>query len=151
MMLSGLISLHVEINRSLASITRAPLGNNLGSSPVNDLLTVEIVACRRQLSGPEADTPLVDLALAFHMDCVRVNGIPTRYPKSGSVLYPLKEQRQAVLTPQIASEHEIQNEETVRVVLECVAHVHDERVVGLVWLKSVTGKPRNPEPNQSVI
>ena len=42
---------------------------------MNDLLTVEIVACRRQFSGPEADTPLVDFALAFHVDYMRVNGI----------------------------------------------------------------------------
>lgn len=42
---------------------------------MNDLLTVEIVACRRQFSGPEADTLLVNLALAFHVDCMRVNGI----------------------------------------------------------------------------
>ena len=36
---------------------------------MNDLLAVEIVACRRQFSGPEADTPLVNLALPFHVDC----------------------------------------------------------------------------------
>jgi len=42
---------------------------------VNDLLTVEIVACRRQFSGPEADTPLVNLAFAFHVDYMRANSI----------------------------------------------------------------------------
>ena len=42
---------------------------------MNDLLTVEIVACRRQFSGPEADTLLVNLALPFHVDYMRVNGI----------------------------------------------------------------------------
>lgn len=36
---------------------------------MNDLLAVEIVACRRQFSGPEADTLLVNFALAFHVDC----------------------------------------------------------------------------------
>lgn len=40
---------------------------------MNDLLTVEIVACRRQFSGPEADTPLVNFAPAFHVDYMRVN------------------------------------------------------------------------------
>lgn len=42
---------------------------------MNDLLTVEIVACRRQFSGPEADTHLVDLAPTFHMDYMRANSI----------------------------------------------------------------------------
>ena len=42
---------------------------------MNDLLTVEIVACRRQFSGPEADTPLVNLAFAFHVDYMRANSI----------------------------------------------------------------------------
>ena len=50
-------------------------GNSFKNVPVNDLLTVEIVACRRQFSGPEADARLVDLSLAFHMDCMRVNGM----------------------------------------------------------------------------
>ena len=52
-------------------------------------------------------------------------------PNQGQVLYLSKEQRQ-VLTPQVASEHEIQNEETVLVILEGVAHVHDERMINLV-------------------
>lgn len=57
------------------------------------------------------------------------------------------EQRQTALTPQVASEHEVQDKETVFVVLERVTHVHDERVVDLVRMKTAyIGKPRNPEP-----
>jgi hypothetical protein len=71
-MLSGLISLYADVvcQRSPRESARY----RVKSVPVNDLLPVEIVACRRQFSGPEADTPLVDFALAFHMDCIRVNG-----------------------------------------------------------------------------
>lgn len=111
---------------------------------MNDLVTVEIVACRRQFSGPEADALLVNLALAFHVDCMRDNGIQTRYTRSGSAFDPLKEQRQAVLTPQIASEHEIQYKETVRVVLECIAHVHDKRMVDLVSVEQHDRKTKEP-------
>jgi len=120
---------------------------------MNDLLTVEIVACRRQFSRPEADTPFVDLSSAFHMDCMRVNEHRSRpiIPNQGRVRDPVKEQRQTVLTPQVASEHEVQNEETVVVVLERIAHVHDERVVDLVRLNRITGKPRNPESKPSVV
>jgi len=114
---------------------------------MNDLLTVEIVACRRQFSGPEADAAFVDLSFAFHMDCMRVNGHRSRpiIPNQGRVRDPLKEQRQTALTPQVASEHEVQNEETVVVVLERIAHVHDERVVDLVRVNRITGNPRQPE------
>ena len=123
------------------------------SLPVNDLLAVEIVACRRQFSGPEADTPLVDLALAFHMDYMRVNGKDPvtldQIRDEFSICYRNKGSR--VLTPQVASEHEIQDEETVVVVLESVSHVHDEWMVNLV--KFGVHKPgsnksamRNSEP-----
>jgi hypothetical protein len=103
---------------------------------VNDLLTVEIVACRRQFSGPEADTTLVNLTLSFHMDYMRVNG------KDPATSYQIRDKfsncewnkGKRVLTPQVPSEHEVQNEEAVLVVLEGVAHVHDERVVNLLWL-----------------
>ena len=148
-MLSGLISLHAPISRL---VTFTHLGEGSGNSPVDDLLTVEIVACRRQFSGPEADTPLVDLSFAFHMDCMRVNGHRSRpiIPNQGRVRDPLKEQRQTALTPQVASEHEVQNEEAVVVVLERIAHVHDERMVDLVRLNRITGNQRDREPKQSV-
>jgi len=60
-------------------------------------------------------------------------------PNQGLVLDPVKEQRRTALTPQVASEHEVQNEETVFVVLEGVAHVHDERVVDLGRTNRITG------------
>jgi len=115
---------------------------------VNDLLTVEIVACRRQFSGPEADTPLVDLALALHMDCTRVNDMDHKalYQIRDEFAICQRNKGRRVLTPQVASEHEVQNEETVCVVLEGVAHVHDERMIDLVEFNHITGKPRNPEP-----
>jgi hypothetical protein len=34
-------------------------------------------------------------------------------------------------TTQVASEHEVENKETVLIVLECVAHVDDKRMVYL--------------------
>ena len=139
-------------NQSLsAPITGNRLVRGSRSLPVNDLLTVEIVACRRQFSGPEADTPLVDLALAFHMDYMRVNGKDPvtldQIRDEFSICYRNKGSR--VLTPQVASEHEIQDEETVFVVLESVSHVYDERMVNLIKFgihgsnKSAT---RNSEP-----
>ena len=101
---------------------------------MNDLLTVEIVACRRQFSGPEADTHLVDLAPAFHMDYMRANSIDPdplcQIRDKFSICQRNKGRR--VLTPQVTSEHEVQNEETVLVILEGVAHVHDERMINLV-------------------
>ena len=62
---------------------------------MNYLLTVEIVACRRQFSGPEADTLLINLALAFHVDCVCQRHRSRHIiPNQGRVLHLFKEQRQ---------------------------------------------------------